>query len=268
MQAFEEVKVLGRNNAELSDPQLCADAIQLYSPKAVINAAAYTAVDKAEIEESFATVINGDAPAAMAQACAELDIPFIHISTDYVFRGTGTKPWKADDLTDPQNAYGRSKVVGEIGIRESGAVYAILRTSWVVSAHGTNFVKTMLHLSETRDVLNIIADQIGGPTPARDVARACIQIAKQLIQEPSKSGTYHFSGAPDVSWAEFAMDIFDQAGKSVTVNLIQTSDYPTPTIRPLNSRMDCSKTKQVFGISRPDWRVGLNTILKDLRGIT
>ena len=260
------VMALGRNDANLSDPQACADAIRHHSPNAVINAAAYTAVDQAEDEEAIATVINGDAPTAMAKACSELGIPFVHISTDYVFKGTDQAPWQSQDQTAPQNAYGRSKLAGETGITDSGGTYAILRTSWVVSAHGANFIKTMLRLSETRDALNIVCDQIGGPTPARDIAMACLQIAEQLIPDPSKSGTYHFSGAPNVSWADFARAIFEQAGKAVAVTPIPTTDYPTPAKRPLNSRMDCGATQQVFGIPRPDWRDGLKIILQDLEG--
>jgi len=139
-----------------------------------------------------------------------------------------------------------------------------LRTSWVVSAHGVNFVKTMLRLSETRDALNVVADQIGGPTPARDIASACLQIANQLIQDTTKSGTYHFSGASDVSWADFATEIFARAGRTVTITSIATAEYPTPAKRPLNSRMDCHSTEQVFGITRPKWPDGLQEILKDL----
>ena len=266
LQRLGDVVALGRDQADLADPAACADAIRTHAPRAVINAAAYTAVDRAEEEEAMATTVNGDAPTAMAQACAELDIPLIHISTDYVFAGTGDAPWQPDDPTAPQNAYGRSKLTGEIGIRDSGAVHAILRTSWVVSAHGANFVKTMLRLSDTRDALTVVADQIGGPTPARDIAAACLQIAEQLIADPSKSGTYHYSGAPDVSWADFARAIFDQARRAVTVTPIPTTDYPTPAKRPLNSRMDCSAMKQVFGIPRPDWCDGLNIILQELEG--
>ena len=262
------VMALGREEANLSDPQACADAIRHHSPDAVINAAAYTAVDQAEDEEVIATAINGDTPTAMAKVCAELGIPFVHISTDYVFEGTGKDPWQPQDQTAPQNAYGRSKLAGETGIADSGGTYAILRTSWVVSAYGTNFIKTMLRLSATRDVLNIVGDQIGGPTPARDIATACLQMAEQLIQEPSKSGIYHFSGTPDVSWADFAREIFEQAGKSVTVTPIPTTDYPTPAQRPLNSRMDCTATNRVFGIERPDWVIGLKTILNDLEART
>ena len=264
LQRLSGVMALGREDVDLSDPAACAAAIREHSPKAVINAAAYTTVDRAEDEEDLATVINSDAPTAMAKACAELVIPLVHISTDYVFNGRGNTPYRPEDATEPQNAYGRSKLAGETGIRESGVVYAILRTSWVVSAHGANFVKTMLRLSETQDALSVVADQIGGPTPARDIAADCLQIANQLIQEPSKSGNYHFSGAPDVSWAEFATEIFAQAGRTVTVTPISTAEYPTPAKRPLNSRMDCHSTEQVFGIKRPNWQDGLKEILKDL----
>ena len=266
LQRLGDVVALGRDQVDLADPAACADTIRTHAPRAVINAAAYTAVDRAEEEEALATTINGDAPTAMAQACAELGIPLIHISTDYVFAGTGDAPWGPNDPTTPQNAYGRSKLAGEIGIRNSSAVHAILRTSWVVSAHGANFVKTMLRLSDTRDALTVVADQIGGPTPACDISAACLQMAGQLIADPSKSGTYHFCGAPDVSWAEFARAIFDQAGRAVTVTPIPTTDYPTPAKRPLNSRMDCSAIKQVFAIPRPDWREGLNMILQELEG--
>ena len=266
LQRLGDVVALGRDQADLADPAACADAIRTHAPRAVINAAAYTAVDRAEEEEALATLINGDAPTAMAQACADIGIPLVHISTDYVFAGMGDAPWHPNDPTTPQNAYGRSKLVGEIGIRNSGAVHAILRTSWVVSAHGANFVKTMLRLSDTRDALTVVADQIGGPTPARDIAAACLQIAEQLIEDPSKSGTYHFSGAPDVSWADFATAIFERAGKAVTVTPIPTTEYPTPANRPLNSRMDCGATQQAFGIPRPDWREGLNMILQELEG--
>jgi len=264
LQRVGDVVALGRDQADLSDPAACAAAIREQTPKAVINAAAYTAVDRAEEEEAIATVINGDAPTAMADACSALGIPLVHISTDYVFDGMGEKPWQTNDRTNPQNAYGRSKLAGEMGILTSGVIHSILRTSWVVSAHGANFVKTMLRLSDTRDVLNIVADQIGGPTPARNIAATCLQMAEQLIQDPSKSGIYHYGGAPDVSWVDFANEIFEQAGKSVQVTHIQSKDYPTPAKRPLNSRMDYSATEQTFGIVRPNWRDGLKEILQDL----
>ena len=267
LERLDDVLTLGRDQADLSDPAACVRVIRDLVPGAVINAAAYTAVDKAEKDEELATIINGDTPTAIAQACAEMQIPLIHVSTDYVFEGSGEAAWKPGDITAPQNAYGRSKLAGEEGIRISGATHAILRTSWVVSAHGTNFVKTMLDVSETRDTLSIIADQIGGPTPASDIAGACLKMARQLQEDPSKSGTYHYNGAPNVSWADFASEIFAQAARSINVIPIQTTEYLTPAKRPLNSRMDCRTTLSRFGVKQPDWRIGLNEILKELEVI-
>ncbi|NDW52439.1 dTDP-4-dehydrorhamnose reductase [Aliiroseovarius sp. PrR006] len=264
LRQLEGVISLGRNQANLEDPQSCAFEIRTHAPKAVINAAAYTAVDRAEKEEALATRINGDAPALMAKVCAELDIPFVHVSTDYIFDGTGERPRRPDDHPAPPNSYGRSKLAGEDGVRAVGGRYAILRTSWVFSAHGTNFVRTMLRLSATRDELNVVDDQIGGPTSARDIAQACVTIAKQLRQDPSKSGTYHLTGTPDVSWYSFAQEIFRRTGRSIAVNPISTHDYPTPALRPLNSRLDCRQTEEKFGISRPDWKRALDDVLNEL----
>lgn len=255
---------LGRDQADLCDPAACAAAIAGSNAEAVINAAAYTAVDKAETETDLAMTVNGDAPAAMAQAAADKGIPFVQISTDYVFAGDGTAPWQPGDPMAPLGAYGASKLKGEEGVRAAGGPHAILRTSWVFSAHGNNFVKTMLRLSETRDALTVVADQIGGPTPASGIAAACAQIARQLAEDPAKAGTYHYSGAPDCSWADFAREIFAQADRKVTVTDIPSSDYPTPAKRPLNSRMDCSTLETVFGIARPDWRVALTDVIREL----
>ena len=255
---------LGRDRADLSDPAACAAVIREIHPDAVINAAAWTAVDKAEAEEAAATVVNGAAPAAMALAAAQLGVPFVQISTDYVFDGAGDAPFKPDHPVAPLCAYGRSKLAGEQGVIAAGGIHAILRTSWVFSAHGANFVKTMLRLSETRDRLSVVADQIGGPTPARAIAEACLSIAHQLCADPSKGGTYHFSGAPDVSWAGFARETFAQAGRGTVVEDIPTAAYPTPARRPANSRMDCTTTQKVFGIARPDWKAELGLVLKDL----
>lgn len=264
LQAAAPVTALGRAEADLSDPAACAAAIHAHAPAMVINAAAYTAVDKAETEEALATTVNADAPEAMAQACADLGIPFVHISTDYVFAGGGTAPWSPDAPTAPVGAYGRSKLAGEERVRAAGGAHVILRTSWVVSAHGGNFVKTMLRLGAERDSLRVVDDQIGGPTAARAIAAACLSIAGQLRDDPSKSGTYHFSGAPDVSWADFAKAIFAQSGLACRVEPIPTTEYPTPAARPLNSRMECSTTQAVFGIARPDWHADLADILADL----
>ncbi len=258
-----EARVLGREDADLTDPTACAQVIRRAGPAAVINAAAYTAVDAAEAEEELATRINGAAPGAMALACAELKIPFVHLSTDYVFDGSGTTPFRPEDRTGPLNAYGRSKLAGEKAVRDSGAVHAILRTSWVFSAHRGNFPMTMLLLAETRDRLAVVADQIGGPTPASAIARACVIVARSLQSHPEKGGTYHLAGAPDVSWADFAREIFRQTAKEVMVDDISTSSYPTAAKRPANSRLDCHSLG-VFALTRPDWKTGLREMLLDL----
>lgn len=264
LQHLAPVLALGRDVADLAQPGACAAAIHAHRPRAVINAAAYTAVDRAEGEEELATAINGAAPAEMALGCAALNIPLVHISTDYVFAGNGHQPWAPGDIALPANAYGRSKWAGEEGIRASGCTHAIFRTSWVFSAHGTNFVKTMLRLSDTRDQISVVDDQIGGPTPARAIAAACLAIADQLQEAPEKTGTYHFSGAPDVSWCAFARAIFAQAARPTRVQAISTSAYPTPAARPLNSRLECNTTTSVFGLARPDWHAGLNECLTEL----
>lgn len=257
-----EVINLNRTDADLTDPNACAAAIAAHDITGVINAAAYTAVDKAEEDTETAHAVNALAPIAMAQACAAKAIPFVHISTDYVFDGSGTDPWKPSDATGPLGVYGTTKLAGENGVRDAGGAYAILRTSWVFSAHGNNFVKTMLRLGAERDALTIVADQIGGPTSARSIAAATLHIAKTLTT--NTAGTYHFSGAPDVSWADFAREIFAQAGLACTVTDIPTSAYPTPATRPLNSRLDCTATTTTFGISQSDWRAELSHVLADL----
>lgn len=254
---------LGREEADLLNPAACAAAIAAHDADAVINAAAWTAVDKAETEEAAATVVNGDAPTAMAQAAAAKGIPFLHISTDYVFNGTGDQPFTPDHLTGPLGAYGRSKLKGEEGVRAAGGKHLILRTSWVVSAHGSNFVKTMLRLGRERESLNVVADQIGGPTPASAIAKALLT-ASRAMSDGAPGGTHHFSGAPDTSWAEFARAIMREAGLACRINDIPTSGYPTPARRPLNSRLDCSAFEKAFGIPRPDWREGLAAIVKEL----
>jgi len=264
LSALPDTLCLSRAEADLTDPDACAAAIRAHRPRAVINAAAYTAVDKAEAEEALATTINGAAPAAMAVVCADLGIPLVQISTDYVFDGSGEAPWRPDDPPAPLGAYGCSKLAGEEGVRAAGGAHAILRTSWVVSCHGNNFVKTMLRLGRECESLSVVADQIGGPTPARAIAAACVTMAETLVSEPERCGVYHFAGAPDVSWAGFAREIFAQADINCAVEDIPTTDYPTPVARPLNSRLDCSTLESVFGLSRPDWRAGLTDILKEL----
>ena len=263
--AAPEALFLGRDQADLSDPAACAAAIRAHRSDAVINAAAWTAVDKAETEENAATVVNGHAPGAMAQACADLGTPLVHISTDYVFDGVGTLPFRPSDPTAPLGAYGRSKLVGEEAVRASGAQHVILRTSWVFSAHGANFVKTMLRLGADRPQLRVVADQIGGPTPADAIAAACLTLASAL-RDGVKGGTHHFSGAPEIRWAGFARETFSQAGMAVTVEDIPSSAYPTPARRPLNSRLDCAALAAEFGITQPDWRAALARVIAELKG--
>jgi len=252
---------LGRNCADLSDPAACAAMIG--QTDAVINAAAWTAVDRAETEEAAATVVNGAAPAAMAQACADRSIPFLHISTDYVFDGAGDTPFAPDHPTAPLGAYGRSKLAGEVGVRAAGGAHLILRTSWVVSAHGNNFVKTMLRLGGARTSLNVVADQFGGPTPAAAIADALF-VAARAMTDGAPGGTHHFAGTPDTNWADFARAIMAGAGLPCTIDDIPSSAYPTPARRPANSRLDCRSFEKAFGVERPDWQAGLSAILDRL----
>jgi len=258
------VVALGRDQADLSDPDACAAIIRETDADAVINAAAYTAVDKAEDEEELATLINGTAPAAMAKAAAKRGLPFLHISSDYVFDGQGARPWQPDDPPSPLGAYGRSKQAGEDGVRAAGGTYAILRTSWVFSAHGASFVKTMLRLGKGRDTLDIVSDQIGGPTPAAGIAATLANMAKAFHNGAGRTGIYHYSGTPAVSWADFARQIFARSGMQVAVRDIPTSAYPTPAKRPLNSRLNARTLAADYGIDSPDWKAGLNDVLKEL----
>ena len=259
-----DARFLGRDEADLADPAACAASILAARPAAVINAAAYTAVDRAESDQGTARLVNAEAPSAMARACAELGIPLVHVSTDYVFDGSGAAARAENAPTGPLGVYGQTKLDGERLIAAAGGQWAVMRTSWVFSAHGTNFVRTMRRLGAERDRLTIVADQVGGPTPAADIAAALLAMARAMIADPSKGGTYHFAGAPDVSWADFAREIFTRSGLSPQVVDIPTSAYPTPARRPLNSRLDCSAISRDFGIPRPDWREGLDRVIQEL----
>ncbi|MFK7871463.1 MAG: dTDP-4-dehydrorhamnose reductase [Roseobacter sp.] len=263
-----QVRTVPRAVADFNDPGRLAGVVAEADADVIINAVAYTAVDAAEKDSEAAYRVNGEAPTVLAAAAARRSLPFLHVSTDYVFNGSGDAPWQESNATAPLGAYGASKLAGEEGVRAAGGCHAVLRTSWVVSAHGNNFVKTMLRLGAERDALSIVADQIGGPTPAGAIAQALVDMASQLRMDRDKSGTYHFSGAPDVSWADFAREIFRQSGTACDVSDIPSSAYPTPAKRPGNSRMDCTKLETVFGIARPDWRVGLAGILEELKEVT
>lgn len=262
LQRQADVTALDRSQADLSDPAACAAIVRHTDADVVINAAAYTAVDQAEMNQALVTTINAVTPTEMAKAAAARGLPFLHVSTDCVFDGLGSSPRAPDERPAPTNAYGLSKLAGEQGVASAGGTYATLRTSWVFSAHGANFVKTMLRLGKERSVLSIVDDQIGGPTPAADIAATLLQMAGYLLSD--NSGIYHYAGTPNVSWKDFATEVFRQADLPVEVYGIPTSAYPTPASRPLNSRLDCTTTQNIFGIPRPDWRVGLTKVLQNL----
>jgi dTDP-4-dehydrorhamnose reductase len=261
-----EARYLGRDAADLSDASCLADLITAERPRAIINATAYTAVDRAESEPELAHAVNAEAPFVMARAAAKLGVPFLHISTDYVFAGSGDRPWVESDPTGPLGVYGASKLAGERGIAGAGGQWAVLRSSWVFSAHGANFVKTMLRLGAERDALRVVEDQHGGPTPAGDLAAACLTVTAAMLEDPAKGGLYHFAGAPDTSWAGFAREILARGGLGCEVTGIPTADYPTPARRPGNSRLDCRAIERDFGIARPDWRAGLDKVLTEIMG--
>jgi dTDP-4-dehydrorhamnose reductase len=262
-----EIAALGREEADLSDPDACAAAVRAADAHAVVNAAAYTAVDRAESEEELATTINGAAPGAMARAAAERDIPFLHVSTDYVFDGAKAAPWVEDDPPAPLGAYGRSKLAGERAVALAGGRHVILRTAWVHAGHGGNFVRTMLGAGASRDRLTVVDDQRGGPTAAADIAAALVAIARALAQGRGVPGIFHYCGAPAVSWCGFAREIFAQAGRARTPEIvpIRTADWPTPAVRPRNSVLDCGKIRAAYGIAQPDWRASLGPVLAELK---
>ena len=260
------VNAIGRDSADFTSPKMVQAIADSLDADVIVNAVAYTAVDKAESEADVATAVNNLSVAALAETAARRSIPLIHISTDYVFDGTGTTPRAPDAPTAPLGVYGTTKLAGEAAIQAANGPFSILRTSWVFSAHGANFVKTMLRLGAEREQLSVVADQIGGPTSAASIADAVLSIATSSGHKDNR-GVFHFSGAPDVSWADFAREIFKQAKLNVGVDDILTSAYPTPAKRPLNSRLDCESLLLEFDIDRPNWRKDLNNVLKELGAI-
>ena len=260
------VTCIAREIVDLADPGRAADAIAWADGDAVINAAAYTAVDRAEEEEPLARAINAEAPGAMAQAAAARGLPFLHISTDYVFDGAKDGAWVETDPVAPLGAYGRTKLAGEEAVAAAGGPHAILRTAWVFSATGSNFVKTMLRVGRDRDRLTVVADQHGGPTAAADIAAALVAMARALVAGQGASGIFHFCGAPATTWHGFASAIFARTGWQSTPEIapITTADWPTPATRPANSMLDCTRIAEIFGIDQPDWRTSLDSVLKEL----
>lgn len=266
------VIALDRNSLDITDEQSIRAAIQKYSPDAVINAAAYTAVDRAETDVDSTYAINAEGPLFLAKACADADIPLFHLSTDYVFNGEGVTPYRETDPAAPLGVYALSKFKGEEAIRQSGARHIILRVSWVVGARGNNFVKTMLRLGAERDSLRIVSDQHGAPTCADDIADVLLELATRSVHgENLAYGTYHYCGQPMTTWFSFAEKIFLHAvnlgllTKTPVLTPIATEEYPTPAKRPKNSRMDCSLFESTFGLTTKSWEDGLIRILAELK---
>lgn len=266
-----QVTALDVGDLDLRDTAAIGRMVASRPWAAVINGAAYTAVDKAETDVVTAWAVNAMAPAAFAQGCAEAGIPLVQVSTDYVFAGDKAGAWEINDPVAPLGVYGASKLGGELAVRTSGARHAIVRTAWVVSAHGSNFVKTMLRVAESRDRLTVVDDQRGSPTSAADLAQALMTIAARLANDAdAPTGTFHFSNAGDISWADFAVEIFRQSaqrgGPSAEVTRIPSNDYPTPARRPANSLLSHDAIHDAYGITPRDWREALSNILDELIG--
>ncbi|KZE10583.1 dTDP-4-dehydrorhamnose reductase [Sphingomonas hankookensis] len=266
-----EVVALDRAALDLTDPAAIAAMVASRDWAAVINGAAYTAVDKAESDVVAAWQVNALAPAAFAQGCAAANIPLVQVSTDYVFAGDKQGAWEVTDPVAPLGVYGASRLGGELAVRTAGVRHAIVRTAWVVSAHGNNFVKTMLRVGATRDTLSVVDDQIGSPTSAADLAQALLTIAVRLAEDAdAPTGTFHFSNAGAVSWAGFAREISAQSGvrggAAAAVVPIPSSDYPTPAKRPSNSLLSHSAIHAAYGIEPRPWQAALSDILDELIG--
>lgn len=265
----EKALPITRKEADFSNLANLRNVLDALQPDAVINASAYTQVDKAESEEALANRVNADAPGMLAQWCAEKGIPFVHYSTDYVFDGSGVTPWQEADETGPLNAYGRGKLDGERQVQASGGNYLIFRTSWVYDAEGQNFLNTMLRLGAEREALRIVADQHGAPSYAPHLAEAtlaCLECAAAASVFPS--GIYHMCNLGETTWHGFAQEIFDTArekGQTLAVRQVDgitSADYPTPAKRPHNSRLNTEKLRNVFNVTLPEWQEGVNAAME------
>jgi len=270
-----EVALLGRPELDLAAPASIAAAIAAVRPDVVVNAAAYTAVDQAETQRDTAFAVNGAGAGAVAAAAWALGVPLIHISTDYVFDGGKPAPYAEGDATAPLGVYGASKLAGEAAVLAAHPAAVILRTAWVYSPFGGNFVKTMLRLAATRDDSNVpreirvVADQIGNPTSALDIADGVLALAQRLVAAPAAAaGVFHMAGSGEASWADLAVAVFAasaaQGGPAAKVHRISTADYPTPAPRPANSRLNCAKLAQAYGLRLPDWRASVTEVVARL----
>jgi dTDP-4-dehydrorhamnose reductase len=262
---------IGRPELDLLAPEAGLAAIAAAKPDAIVSAAAYTGVDRAESDHETAQTVNVEGPRTLAQLAANLAVPLIHLSTDYVFDGAKSSPYLESDRTNPLSVYGRTKLAGEIAVAAETQNHAVLRTAWVYSPFGVNFVKTMLRLGVERSELPIVDDQIGSPTSALDIADAIFKVAGNLISrpaEPSLRGTFHMTGTGEASWADFAAEIFaawaDLGQEKPKIMRIRTTDFSTPARRPANSRLCNHKLSELHGVTLPDWRPSTQTIVRRL----
>ncbi|MBB4860593.1 dTDP-4-dehydrorhamnose reductase [Novosphingobium chloroacetimidivorans] len=263
---------LGRPDLDLADPNTVLRVLQDASPDAIVSAAAYTAVDKAEAEVELAHAVNAEGAGAVARAAKALGVPLVHISTDYVFSGTLNRPYVETDPTGPTGVYGTSKLAGEQAVLDAHPTgTAVLRTAWVYSPFGGNFVKTMLRLAEDRDEVSVVADQVGNPTSALDIADGVLKVVSNLKadRDVALRGVFHMTAQGTASWADLATAIFsistEKGGPSARVRRIATVDYPTPATRPANSRLDCSLIQRTHGITLPPWQSALETVIARLQ---
>jgi len=271
--AGHDVVALGRPEMDLSAPESIAGVLEAAAPDVVVSAAAYTAVDKAESEADLAHAINGAGAGAVARAANTLKVPVIQVSTDYVFDGALDRPYVETDLTSPTGVYGASKLAGEQAVlAEHGNDAAILRVAWVYSPFGGNFVETMLRLAACRDEVSVVADQVGNPTSALDIADGILTVATNLVtsDDPALRGVFHMTARGETNWAEFAETVFAMAavvgGPSATVRPIATVDYPTTATRPANSRLNCARIASVHGVTLPEWQSALANVVSRLYG--
>ena len=277
LQPLGEVVVLGRDEADFSKPDNLREIVQKIKPDVIVNAVAYTAVDKAEDNEDLALVVNADSPKVLAEEALKINALLVHYSTDYVFNGTKEDPYIETDEPAPINAYGRTKLSGEIAIQSSGCDYLIFRTSWVYASRGHNFILTILKLAKERDELSIVSDQIGSPTSAKLISDTTILCLQQSITERQNgdfsSDLYHLTASGFTSWHGFASAIVDTANKILDSQLkvkdikeIPTTDYPTPANRPMNSQLSLAKLEKAFSVKMPDWHTTFLLCLEDIIG--
>lgn len=268
--AGHELVFAARPDFDLADPASIERAVVAARPDLIVSAAAYTAVDKAEDEPERAMAVNGEGPGVLARAAARIDVPVIHLSTDYVFDGTLDRPYREDDPVGPIGVYGATKLAGERAVAASGARHVILRTAWVYSPFGANFVKTMLRLAADRDQLSVVEDQVGCPTSALDIADAILALAARWKDDSVHGGdaVYHLAGTGEANWADFARAVFAESvargGPSAEVTGIPASAYPTRARRPENSRLDCTRLAETFGYRAPDWGSSLHEVMARL----